>query len=76
MSDSLTLFLNQAGRIPLLTADEEILLGRRIQAMITLLQDNPSGPYSRDEQFTIQTRQTCQGSDGCSQYPPGSQRCT
>jgi hypothetical protein len=34
MSDSLTLFLNQAGRIPLLTADEEILLGRRIQAMI------------------------------------------
>jgi RNA polymerase primary sigma factor len=53
MSDSLTLFLNQAGRIPLLTADEEILLGRRIQAMINLLQDNPSGPYSRDEQFTI-----------------------
>jgi RNA polymerase primary sigma factor len=53
MSDSLTLFLNQAGRIPLLTADEEILLGRRIQKMITLLQDNPSGPYSRDEHFTI-----------------------
>jgi hypothetical protein len=41
MSDSLTLFLNQAGRIPLLTADEEILLGRRIQAMINSAAGQP-----------------------------------
>lgn len=42
-------YLNAAGRIPLLTADEEILLGRSIQAMQRLLESNPDGPYSRQE---------------------------
>ena len=42
-------YLNAAGRVPLLTADEEILLGRSIQRMQRLLEDKPSGPYDRQE---------------------------
>lgn len=42
-------FLNIAGRQPLLTPDEEIILGRAVQAMQGLLESNPSGPYNRQE---------------------------
>lgn len=52
-SESLDVFLNRAGRIPLLTASEEIHLGRAVQAMMALRADNPNGPYSRDEQRLI-----------------------
>jgi RNA polymerase sigma factor (sigma-70 family) len=45
--------LNHAGRIPLLTAEEEILLGRRVQALMRLLEDNPDGPYTPAEQRTL-----------------------
>ncbi len=45
--------LNHAGRIPLLTAEEEILLGRRVQALMRLLEDNPDGPYTSAEQRTL-----------------------
>jgi RNA polymerase primary sigma factor len=44
-ADSIQDFLNAAGKIPLLTHDEEIILGRRVRAMQSLLDDNPSGPY-------------------------------
>ena len=49
VADSLTQFLNDAGRIPLLTPEEEILLGRRIQAMIAL----PPPPHDRDQQIIL-----------------------
>jgi len=45
--------LNHAGRIPLLTAEEEILLGRRVQALMRLLEDKPDGPYTPAEQRTL-----------------------
>lgn len=52
-SESLDHFLNQAGRIPLLTPEEEIHLGRAVQAMMALRQDKPNGPYSRTENRVI-----------------------
>lgn len=52
-TDSVQDFLNQAGRIPLLTHDEEILLGRRVQAMQQLLQEQPDGPFTSEQQRTL-----------------------
>lgn len=52
-TDGVSWFLNQAGRIPLLTHEEEILLSRRVQAMLCLLEVNPEGPYTREEQRAI-----------------------
>jgi RNA polymerase primary sigma factor len=49
VADSLTQFLNAAGRIPLLTPEEEIHLGRRVQAMMAL----PPPPHDRDQQITV-----------------------
>lgn len=49
VADSLTQFLNAAGRIPLLTPEEEIHLGRRIQAMMAL----PPPPHDRDQQIIL-----------------------
>ena len=40
-------------RVPLLTATEEILCGRRVQAMMRLLEDKPKGPYTAQEQRTL-----------------------
>jgi RNA polymerase primary sigma factor len=55
--DGLGLFLNQAGRIPLLTSAEEILVARQIQAMLTLLADKPEGPYTLAEKRCIRSGQ-------------------
>jgi len=40
-------------RVPLLTATEEILCGRRVQAMMQLLEDKPKGPYTAREERTL-----------------------
>ena len=40
-------------RVPLLTATEEILCGRRVQAMMRLLEEKPKGPYTAQEQRTM-----------------------
>jgi RNA polymerase sigma factor (sigma-70 family) len=48
-------FLDQAGRIPLLTHEEEIILGRSIQAMMGLLRDKPDGPYDADEKRILRS---------------------
>lgn len=53
MNDTLSSMLNSAGRVPLLTADEEIHLGRRVQAMIQLQQDKPNGPYTMEERRVL-----------------------
>ena len=45
--------LSTAGKVPLLTAEEEILLGRRVQALMQLLEDKPDGPYTPAEQRTL-----------------------
>lgn len=42
-------YLNAIARHPLLTASEEITLGRSVQTMQALLEDNPEGPYSLAE---------------------------
>ena len=52
-TDGVQDFLNQAGKIPLLTHSEEILLGRSVQAMQALLAENPQGPYAKDESLVL-----------------------
>lgn len=54
-TDGLGGFLNRAGKIPLLTAAEEIQLGRQVQAMLRLLEDKPDPPYLPEERRTIRT---------------------
>jgi RNA polymerase sigma factor (sigma-70 family) len=46
-------FLTNAGKIPLLRADEELHLGKRVQALMELLEANPDGPYTPEEQRAI-----------------------
>lgn len=46
-------YLNLAGRIPLLTAEEELILGRSVQRMQELLQTNPEGPYNRQDRAVL-----------------------
>lgn len=46
---SFGLILNDAGRIPLLTPEEEILLARRLQASLALKAEKPDGPYTTQE---------------------------
>jgi DNA-directed RNA polymerase sigma subunit (sigma70/sigma32) len=47
MSDTLRDYLNQIGKIPLLTAAEEIELGHAIQRMIAVQTDQPSKAEQR-----------------------------
>jgi len=47
--DGISFYLNQAGKIPLLTPAEEIELGRCVQAMMHLLNEKPEGPYTTAE---------------------------
>ncbi|MGA1512658.1 MAG: sigma-70 family RNA polymerase sigma factor, partial [Aquiluna sp.] len=47
MSDTLRDYLNQIGKIPLLTAAEEIELGHAIQKMIAVQTDQPSKEEQR-----------------------------
>lgn len=51
---SFGLILNDAGRIPLLTPDEEILLARRLQASLALKAEKPNGPYTPKERRLLQ----------------------
>jgi RNA polymerase sigma factor (sigma-70 family) len=53
MADALSDFVNRAEQIPLLTADEEIILGRRIQAMVAIEQVNLDGFYTNADQATL-----------------------
>ena len=46
-------FLDRAGRAALLTADQEIILARRVQKMVALKDSNPDGPYSREDRTII-----------------------
>lgn len=55
--DSFGQFLNDAGRITLLTADEEIFLGKRVQAMLDLLAQKPKGPYGKLQAATLRRGQ-------------------
>jgi RNA polymerase primary sigma factor len=51
--DSFGQFLNEAGRINLLTPEEEIYLGKSVQAMLALLRDKPDGPYGKLQMATL-----------------------
>ena len=53
--DAVSFYLNAAGRVPLLTAAEEITLGHSVQAMMRLLDEKPEGPYSLPEKRTLRT---------------------
>jgi len=55
--DSFGQFLNDAGRITLLTADEEIYLGKRVQAMQALKSEKPRGPYGKIQTATLRRGQ-------------------
>jgi RNA polymerase primary sigma factor len=52
-TDGLGAFLNRAGKIPLLTAAEEIELGRKVQAMLALQQAKPQPPYTPEERRVV-----------------------
>ena len=54
-TDAVSGFLEAAGKIPLLTHDEEILLGRRVQTMQAMLANNPNGPYNKEESRILRT---------------------
>lgn len=56
-TDSFGQFLNEAGRISLLTADEEIHLGKQVQAMLQLKAAKPNGPYGKLQRATIKRGQ-------------------
>jgi RNA polymerase primary sigma factor len=45
--------MHRATKIPLLTPEEEIHLGRRTQALMALLEDKPNGPYNREEMAVL-----------------------
>lgn len=47
--NALTHILNDAGRHPLLTPEEEIHLARRVQAMMAIKAEKPDGPFSLQE---------------------------
>lgn len=51
--DSFGQFLNEAGRINLLTPEQEILLGKQVQAMVGLLETKPKGPYGKLQAATL-----------------------
>lgn len=51
--DSFGQFLDDAGRITLLTPDEEIYLGKQIQEMMALLATKPKGPYGKLQTATL-----------------------
>lgn len=53
MIDGADVLLDAAARIPLLTPDEEIHLGRMVQAMQALLERNADGPYTKAEKLVI-----------------------
>ena len=53
MSSAIRDYLNCIGRYPLLTKEEEIVLGRRVQDMQGLLEQKPSGPYTQNERGTL-----------------------
>jgi len=55
--DSFGQFLNDAGRITLLTPEEEIHLGKQVQAMLALLRDKPKGPYGKHQKATLRRGQ-------------------
>lgn len=51
--DAVAFYLNSAGKIPLLTAAEEIELGRKVQRYMQLLETNPEGPYDLPQKRII-----------------------
>ena len=55
--DTISWMLNKAGKIPLLTAEEEIHLGRSVQALMRLLEEKPEGPYTLEEKRIIRKGQ-------------------
>ena len=57
MSDTLRDYLNQIGKIPLLTVEEEIHLGRSVQALMRLLEEKPEAPYTLEEKRIIRKGQ-------------------
>ena len=55
--DTISWMLSKAGKIPLLTAEEEIHLGRSVQALMRLLEEKPEGPYTLEEKRIIRKGQ-------------------
>lgn len=54
-TDGLGAFLNRAGKIPLLTAAQEIELGRQVRDMLALLAEKPAPPYSLEERRILRS---------------------
>ena len=57
MKDALGLYLSQIGKIPLLTAAEEIQLSRQVQVGMTLEQDIPPSERTAEQSRIIRVGQ-------------------
>lgn len=53
MKDSIDIFTDQAVRIPLLTTEEEIHLGRSVRRMVAIMEAKPDGSYTKQERIAI-----------------------
>lgn len=53
MKDSVDVFMDQAARIPLLTTEEEIHLGRSVRRLMAITEDKPNGPYTKAERIAL-----------------------
>lgn len=56
-NEAVRYYLNNAGKIPLLTAAEEIELGRKVRLMMQLLEECPDGPYDMPQKRTLHAGQ-------------------
>ena len=53
MANSLSAFLGEIGRHQLLTPEEELMMGRKVQAMLAIInQGNPEGASERNREYT------------------------
>jgi len=55
MTDSFRSYLQEIGRIPLLTAAEEIDLGHKIQRMLAIKEAKPDGNFTPEERRAVRT---------------------
>ena len=82
MVSSLSAFLGEIGRHQLLTPEQELTLGRKVQAMATLTErctmaggEGDACVYNDEEKRTIKRGEKAKKSDDYGQFKVGCQSC-